>query len=82
MIQLPDPAEEAQRLLNDPDHLRRKADFIEKMLTDSLGNKVLEEVRRRRVKELRTQADAIDKASKADPFVGIVDVPTNDGWDA
>ena len=62
MFQLPDPAEEAQRLLNDPDHLRRKADFIERMVADSLGNKVLDEVRRRRVKELRAQADDLEAA--------------------
>ena len=64
MIQLPDPAEEAQRLLNDPDHLRRKADFIERMVADSLGNKVLDEVRHRRVKELRSQADHIELIAK------------------
>ncbi len=59
MIQLPDPAEEAQRLLNDPDHLRRKADYIEKQI---VRGGPLEGSRLYRVKELRAQADQIEKA--------------------
>ena len=76
MIYLPDPAEEAKRLSNDPDYLRRKADYIEAQI---VRGGPLEASRRYRVKELRAQAD--DLQAPADPFAGIVDVPTNDGWD-
>lgn len=81
-IPLPDPSEEAKRLLSDPDHLRRKADYIE---TQFPRGGPLEGSRRDRVKELRDKADQIEKAAafpKADPFAGIVDVKSNDGWDA
>ncbi len=57
MIQLPDPAEEAQRLLNDPDHLRRMADYIEEQM---VRGGPLEGSRRARVKELRAQADDLE----------------------
>ncbi len=57
MIELPDPAEEAQRLLNDPDHLRRKADYIEAQI---VRGGPLEGSRRYRVKELRAQADDLE----------------------
>ncbi len=60
MIQLPDPAEEAQRLLNDPDHLRRKADYIESQIRAGSPHN---ETRRLAVAKLLADADRLEKVS-------------------
>ena len=67
-MQLPDPSEEAKRLLADPVHLRRKADYIEAQV--GRGGP-LEGSRRYRVKELRAQADALeaDRRRREDELV-------------
>ena len=57
MLQLPDPSEEAKRLLSDPDHLRRKADYIEAQIA---RGGPLEGSRRTQVKELRAQAEQLE----------------------
>ncbi len=55
---LPDPHEEARRLLEDPDHLRRKADYIEQQIA---RGGPLEASRRYRVKELRAQVEQLER---------------------
>ncbi len=74
--QLPDLSEEAKRLLSDPDHLRRKADYIEAQIargapleasrstaTSSRKLYLIDKTRRYRVKELRAQAEQIETST-------------------
>ncbi len=68
---------EAQRLRNDPAHLRRKAAYIESQSRLSPDSPHAD-TRRRRVAELLAEASRLETV---DPFAGIVDVEANDRWD-
>jgi hypothetical protein len=53
-----DPERDARRLLNDPEHLRRKAAYIESLIVPGTRS-ALNEIRMNRVQELRNQADRL-----------------------
>jgi hypothetical protein len=57
-INLPDPATEAQRLLADPEHLRRKAAYLREVA--SSGSAAARPIRLARAAELEAQADRLE----------------------
>jgi hypothetical protein len=60
-MRLPDPKTEALRLMNDPDHLRRKAAYLREVAAEPGCHPVRASRNLARAAELEAKADALNK---------------------